>query len=383
MVRTEAPQSEGCFGDCQEQDLQGCMDCPNTDFQTMHWHTGSYDDSSDEADDQRGPDSERSEQKCCRTGDPDHEKTCMATLLKGLNPTEQKIMKFLLNCLVSPPDSCMKTWAWLKTGIRARESDESFKNVISKYKIWLRLLSFEELYHFYANKFKVYSAIDNSFSNVYWDLTESLNKLEFYLEEQFGSRDLAFEFMETLYKHQTRQGGKKGNTIWLRGESDSAKSWLIDSLKCLQISYGGCSILNRSNNFALSGLVDVRLAILDEFNFDPLMYTDTVKLLLSGNNLQACVKYKNDEIIMQTPVIILSNGEVLPENEIFKSRHMKYEWHKIDVASYIPIAGKERNIVHEFFSKHLHPESFIEYWKKYKIWGVKYQTNLYTFDNDE
>lgn len=383
MVRAETSQHERSKRNCSNQDTEGCMDCPHANIQAVHWTPGPLVSSSNEADDRRGSEAERSEDKCCSSGDPHHEKTCVAAVLKGFSPQETQIFKFLTNNLISPPESCTKTWKWIQSGIRVKEQDESFKHVISTYKRWLRLLTFEELVDFYQNKFKIYAAIDVDFYTVYWSIEESLNKLEFYLEQQLGTPELAFEFMEVLYKQQTRQGGKKGNSIWIKGESDSAKSWFIDSLKCLQISYGGCSILNRTNNFAMAGLVDVRLAILDEFNFDPVMYTDTVKLLLSGNNLQACIKYKNDGIVMRTPVILLSNGECLPNNDIFNSRHTRYEWRRIDISSYIPLSGKEPNIVHEFFSRNLHPECFIDYWKKYKIWGVKYQTNMYSFENDE
>ena len=133
-------------------------------------------------------------------------------------------------------------------------------------------------------------------------------------------------------------------------------------------------------------MVGPRGIILDEFNFDPVAYTDKIKLLFSGNNLQASVKYKDDGIVLSTPVIIISNGDCIPDNPIFNSRMTKYEWHGVDVSKYTPIvydSSAPAGAVHPFFTKSLHPESFIAYWKKHNIWDQVFQTSVIDLEEGE
>lgn len=372
--------------ECKKSATEGCMDCPDSTLQDLHWEKQSQDGSSSTDVDNGSNPSDGSQSKCRCPVPTNHEKTCIPAILKGLQKEEKEIFLFLINNLISPPSSCVNTWAWIQSGIRTRETDPQFKHAIATYKKWVRLLTLTELVNFYADKKRTYAAIDREVSQAYWDVEESTKKLEYYLEQQFYQPDLAYDFMVILYKQQTRQGGKKGNTIWLKGPQDSAKSWFVDSLKGLQITYGGASILNKSNHFALSACVDCRVIILDEFNFDPVAYTDKIKLLFSGNNLQASVKYKDDGIVLSTPVIIISNGDCIPDNPIFNSRMTKYEWHGVDVSKYTPIvfdSSAPAGAVHPFFTKSLHPESFIAYWKKHNIWDQVFQTSVIDLEEGE
>ena len=380
MVNPSTTQLGGRQEEIGPGHTEGCMDCPNANLQALHW-SARHRDVSSTAEINNGSDENGQPKKQCECGgDQDHKKTCIPTILKSLNSLEAQIFKFLTNNLVSPPDQCINTWEWLQSGIRVKDTDESYKHALSTYHRWVRLLTFEELHDFYKNKKKIYGAIDREFNDIYWDIDESLNKLEYYLLKQFHTEEAGLEFMITMYKSHTQQGGKKGNAIHWKGEQDSGKSWLADPFAQNQITYGGVSVLNRNNTFGLAGLVNKRLGMLDEFNFDPLAYTDNVKTLLSGNITQAQVKYKNDGMIRPTPILLMSNGDVLPDNEIFRSRHIRYEFSGIDVSDYVPLEGKEPNVVHPFYSKRLHPESIIQYWKKHGVWGTKYITNKYIYN---
>ena len=82
-------------------------------------------------------------------------------------------------------------------------------------------------------------------------------------------------------------------------------------------------------------------------------------------------------MVLSTPVIIVSNGDCIPDNEIFNSRLTKFEWTAIDVSNYVPIYIEEEvpdNAVHAFYTKAVHPEAFVAYWKKHNIWNQKYLT---------
>ena len=395
MVDHANAQLAGREENITREDLKGYLDCPHPNIQNLHWSADGEIKHGAEGDDTGSSGNVKSENECRCTNKQKHEKSCSLELLKVLSHYERKIMGFLINNAVSPAESCIKLREFMLT-VRVSEEDKVFKDCIQLYNRWVRPLSLVEFVNMYEGKNKYYTAIDSDFDDTYWDIEESLQKLEFFLELQFHDRENSVNFMELLYKSQTRQGGKKGNSIWIKGPADCGKSWFIDSLKSLQGTFGICSILNKNNNFATAGLVDKRLIVLDEFNFDPLVYTDTVKQMLSGNAFATPQKYKSDGHVLKTPVIIISNGECLPDNDVFIARRERVDWSKVVIRNYVPtekyrsdkpqsitVNGKKLSLVHNFFSKLLHPLCFVEYWKKYDLWDKKYDESIYINDYED
>lgn len=392
MVNPPNAQLAGRKEDIKREDTEGCLDCPNTNAQALHWTENSQAVTCSSADDSCSSGTLESKNECSCIDQSRHEKTCTMAILKILTGGERKIMWFLFQNLITPPDACLKLRLFLEH-IRISEEDRVFKDIIQIYNRWVRPLTLQQFIALYEGKNKVYTALDSDFGDTYWDLEESLNKLEFFLLKQFHNGESSVGFMETLFKNQTRMGGKKGNTIWIKGPADCGKSWFVDSLKSLQGTFGICSILNKNNNFATAGLVDKRLIVLDEFNFDPLVYSDTVKALMSGNVFATPQKFKSDGAVLKTPVIMISNGECIPDNEIFKSRHIRVDWSKIDTNNYTPrrtnisdkpekimVNGIKMKLVHNFYVKLLHPMAFVEYWKKYNIWNTSTDESVYVVD---
>ena len=58
----------------------------------------------------------------------------------------------------------------------------------------------------------------------------------------------------------------------------------------------------------------------------------------------------------------------------------------VDVSKYTPIvfdSSAPAGAVHPFFTKSLHPESFIAYWKKHNIWDQVFQTSVIDLEEGE
>ena len=377
------------------EDLKGYMDCPNSNIQNLCWSENGEIKYGLERIDSGSSGNLKPENECRCINQQKHEKSCTVELMKSLTSYESKIVGFLVNNIVTPAESCIKLREFMLT-VRVSEEDKIFKESIQLYNRWVRSLTLVDFVKMYEDKRKFYTAIDSDFEDTYWDIEESLAKLEYFLDLQFYEREASTAFMELLYKSQTRQGGKKGNSIWIKGPADCGKSWFVDSFKSLQGTFGICSILNKNNTFATAGLVDKRLIVLDEFNFDPLVYTDTVKQMLSGNPFATPQKYKADGHVLKTPVILISNGECLPDNDVFNARRERVDWSKVVIRNYVPtekyrsdkpqsimVNGKKLNLVHNFFSRLLHPMAFVEYWKKYDFWDKKYDESVYIHDYEE
>lgn len=53
---------------------------------------------------------------------------------------------------------------------------------------------------------------------------------------------------------------------------------------------------------------------------------EDLKYLFGGDPLSVSVKYENNKNISRTPIIILSNYNILPKDAAFKTRVRFYEW---------------------------------------------------------
>lgn len=268
---------------------------------------------------------------------------------------------FLKNNLITPIEACVLTDAWQSHPDTEDIEDDSlgFQRGLGKFQKFILFKSLQDTVDLYRDKTIYFNAVDGRFNDMYFTIDDSFERLEYLLEKQFGSAETGLEFMTTLYKILTKQNAKQ-NALWLVGGTSGGKSWFVEPIKSLMITHASTSVLNKTNNFSLSACTKVRLIVLDELNYEP-MYIDLLKKLFSGNEVQTPVKFKKDATIFKTPVIVMSNGECLPSTDTFQTRVVRIEWKRIFTEEQI---GDEQL----FFSKLLHPYSFISYWTKYGVW---------------
>ena len=53
---------------------------------------------------------------------------------------------------------------------------------------------------------------------------------------------------------------------------------------------------------------------------------ETLKCILGGDPCNVKVKYANDACLRRTPVIILTNRDIIPKNQAFQSRTLRFYW---------------------------------------------------------
>lgn len=68
-----------------------------------------------------------------------------------------------------------------------------------------------------------------------------------------------------------------------------------------------------------------RLIFWDEARLDPGHY-DNIKRLLAGDNCTVAVKFKPDQTVYKTPIIICSNNYIVPSNDAFYNILLSYRW---------------------------------------------------------
>lgn len=271
---------------------------------------------------------------------------------------EAAVFRFLIKNLVSPPEICDKLPQYFEDNflININSTNDRFKNAIDLYKRFILPKSLLDIYTMYKDCPCIFAASNGDVNQHYWNLPDSVQFLTEFLHLQLIDTEAITSFVENLCRVLTKNNGKK-NCIWLKGPSDCGKSWLIKSVEGLMITSGRISLLNKNNNFPFSSVIDCRLIVLDELNFDPILWTDPLKLLLSGDPISVSVKYKNDVMLYKTPVITMSNTDCLPSTDHFTCRYDKFHFNVIKH--------------HKMFEKLLHPFSFLYVFKKYGVWDFE------------
>lgn len=267
----------------------------------------------------------------------------------------KKVLEFLFQVLVCPPILAPNTPLWYDDQYLCNidAHDKEFVKAVDLYKRQINNKILPELIDMYKDKIRLYTATDGNFSRRYKSVEESLSDLNQYLTYQFTDNETISDFLSNLYLTLTKNNGKK-NTIWFKGPPSSAKSWFVRAIESLMITIGKCSVMNKTNNFPLSSCVCVNLIVLDELSYDPIIYTDILKLLMGGDQCSVSVKYCGDQLIFKTPIIVISNGECLPNSDAFNFRLNKYLF-------------KEVNHLN-LFSKELNPLAIVELFKQYGLW---------------
>lgn len=99
---------------------------------------------------------------------------------------------------------------------------------------------------------------------------------------------------------------------------------------------------SRQERFSFQECADRRIIFWDEAKLDPSHY-DNIKRMLAGDTCSVAVKFKEDQVLQKTPIIVCSNNDVFPQNDEYYNRIVTYRW-----AAYSP--WPER-----LFVKKLHP----------------------------
>lgn len=268
------------------------------------------------------------------------------------NFQEGQILKFLLHHLVSPPESCYLLPMFIedKHLLNINDSQKEYKFAISLYKRIILNKTLSEIFNMYEGKAFIYNAINGNSTNHYFSVEDSAYRIEHFLLSQFDDQETMINFVITLFNLLNKCNGKK-NCIWIRGPPDSYKSTFVKIIEQLMISSARVSIMNKTNNFPFSSCTESRLIILDELSYDPLIYTDQLKMLLSGEPLKVSKKYCDDVFIYKTPIIAVSNGECFPNTEVFNVRVEKFIFKQVNV-----------NLVE---GKYCHPLGLMELFKKF------------------
>lgn len=222
-----------------------------------------------------------------------------------------------------PPLNIVSTDVWLKSRFRFEprywpklvKAEGLFNTELSK-------MTIQEFVKYYNTCVPLFSA-PNGNMDYYYDVNESFRILNELLIFQFGAGHVR-SFINILYQVLDKAIPKK-NCIQVVGEPSSGKNFFFDCILDFFLNHGSIGNFNRYNNFPLQDARDRRVLLWNEPNIEPSAY-DTLKMLCGGDSMPVKIKYHGDVRISKTPIIILTNHNVIPQDQAFQDRVFTFNW---------------------------------------------------------
>lgn len=183
----------------------------------------------------------------------------------------------------------------------------------------------------------------------YYSLNDSYKVLKKLLLFQYENDDNVAIFVNCLIDVIDRRIPKR-NCFYVISPPSSGKNFFFDPLLHFFIMFGQIANFNKSQQFPLGSCVNKRILMWNEPNIEPCAF-DTVKMVLGGDTCSVNVKYKNNGTLARSPVIMLSNKEVLGSDVAWKHRVYKTTWRP---APFLKQCGKKP-----------HPFGFLKLFAKY------------------
>lgn len=266
----------------------------------------------------------------------------------------EEILEFFKKYPVCPLLSSCKTVQWLDNSILKGigRSDSNFHLAIDIFQREICNKSINELIEFYLQCTPLFGCTSGHIYDYYYSIEESTDKLNNLLLFQHNNdTENVHSFLKILYNVLDKRVEKK-NCIQIRGHSNAGKTIMAKVCASLCLVKGQITNFNKYNQFPLQDCVDKRILIWDEPNCEPAAF-ETCKLLFAGDPAMANIKYQTHVQIDKTPIMITTNTEVFPNNEIFNNRMYKYDWYTAPL-----LKG---------YTKHIHPLALYELWKIYNV----------------
>nr|QKK82934.1 hypothetical protein 2 [Pittosporum tobira parvo-like virus] len=180
------------------------------------------------------------------------------------------------------------------------------------------------LYSRQVNPEKRYYERNFTDETYYYSIEDSIKVLEEFLLFQCFTLEGVIKFLTDLFNILERRIPKK-NCLYVVSEPNGGKNYFFDCVKAALLNSGEIGNFNRFCNFPLQEAPKKRILMWNEPNFEP-SSIDTLKMLFAGDSIACKIKHKCESIVTRTPIVVLSNTNVIPDNDIFKPRVMRYYW---------------------------------------------------------
>ncbi|XP_049273758.1 uncharacterized protein LOC125759329 [Rhipicephalus sanguineus] len=240
---------------------------------------------------------------------------------------EESIYDWLRENPASPLTSIVRTPKWLSDPEMRfiRLEDKHLQRAIQVFNDELCTYTTLDFVELYKNTQPLFDAPHGDLNSFYMNVEDSYKAVLELLNFQFDeNHNEIAEFVNNLYMLVEKMVPKK-NCIEVVSPPTAGKNFFFDAVLSFYINRGTIRKFNRFSNFPLQDTVGRRILLWNEPNCESAAF-DTVKKISDGDVDSVAVKYSPDQTITRTPVIVLSNNEVFPNDEAFNHRMWRYKW---------------------------------------------------------
>nr|WPR17612.1 MAG: non-structural protein NS1 [Pseudoscorpian denso-like virus] len=243
----------------------------------------------------------------------------------GFHSIEEELLGFVKNFACAPLKAIVDSNAWFQSKYKWKPLNwETLTIVLNNFAHELIQMSTLDFIKFYEGGNPLFRTPAGS-TSYYLSLERSYDICSDLLLYQFeGEIDRVKDFVSSLYCILDKKY-KKMNCMQIVGEPSSGKIFFFDCVTDFYLSISNIGNFNRTSGFPLNDCKSKRVLIWNEPILSPDM-TDQAKMILGGDNMNIKVKYQNDATLTRTPVIILTNKNVIPKEIAFKDRVKTFHW---------------------------------------------------------
>ncbi|XP_037557265.2 LOW QUALITY PROTEIN: uncharacterized protein LOC119434485 [Dermacentor silvarum] len=267
---------------------------------------------------------------------------------------EEPLYDWLRENPVSPLTNIVRTPKWLADpNFRfIRLDDKHLQRAIQVFNDEMCSYTTLDFIELYKNTQPLFDAPQGDLSAYYMSIEESFDAVLELLSFQFDDNQPEIsDFVNNLYMLVEKLVPKK-NCLEVVSPPSAGKNFFFDAVLSFYINRGTIRNFNRYSNFPLQDTVGRRILVWNEPNCESSAF-DTVKKIFGGDVDSVAVKYSPDQTISRTPVIVLSNNEVFPDDDAFNHRMFRYKWKSC------PLLKRH--------DKKVHPMSLVMLYDKYVL----------------
>ncbi|XP_049525173.1 uncharacterized protein LOC119457114 [Dermacentor silvarum] len=234
---------------------------------------------------------------------------------------EEPLYDWLRENPVSPLTNIVRTPKWLADPNFGfiRLDDKHLQRAIQVFNDEMCSYTTLDFIELYKNTQPLFDAPQGDLSAYYMNIEESFDAVLELLSFQFDDNQPEIsDFVNNLYMLVEKLVPKK-NCLEEVSPPSAGKNFLFDAVLSFYINRGTIRNFNRYSNCPLQDTVGRRILVWNEPNCESSAF-DTVKKIFGGDVDSVAVKYSPDQTISRTPVIVLSNNEVFPDDDAFNHR---------------------------------------------------------------
>lgn len=212
--------------------------------------------------------------------------------------------------------------------VYASRNSEVTSSVIDYYKSKINRMSVQDLLQYQLTSTPIYDCKSATAVDLkYFDVETSVHALlDLIYFQNDNNIELAKEFFMTISDLlDGKIQNSKINTVVIVGPPNSGKNFFVDAIQMFCLNTGKLENPSRNCNFPWMHGFNRRFLKWNEARLDP-YYHEQVLDLLQGLSFSIKIKFKPDAMLTKTPLIVMSNYDVFPNEPRFNIRYYRYLW---------------------------------------------------------